>query len=331
MVSMAVQQSARIRGAAYDVVDDVACVPMSLVNVYFYGERGAADRTWTLIDAGIAGSASRIKKAAAARFGADSRPSAIVLTHGHFDHVGALPDLADEWDVPIYCHPLEMPYLIGWSSYAPPDPAVGGGMMACLSRFYPKGPYDFGRRMRTLPVDGSIPWMPGWQWVHTPGHTAGHVALFRESDRTLLVGDAFVTTKQESFLSVLSQRQEIHPPPAYFTPDWNSARDSVQTLARLKPELAASGHGRPMYGEALQHGLTELLEHWDELIPRYGRYVGSPAVADERGIEYVPPPVVDRFGLAVAGIGLAALAGFAIAWQAHSPPKSERRRRWLRH
>ena len=42
--------------------------------------------------------------------------------------------------------------------------------------------------------------MPGWRWVHTPGHTAGHVSLFRDADRTLIAGDAFVTTKQESAL-----------------------------------------------------------------------------------------------------------------------------------
>lgn len=329
MVSMAEQQTARISGATYDVVHDVACLPLSIVNVFFYGEPGAGDRNWVLIDAGILGSVSRIKKAAAERFGRHSRPAAIVLTHGHFDHVGALPDLADEWDVPIYCHALEMPYLIGWSSYAPPDPAVGGGMMACLSRFYPKGPFDFGRRMRTLPVDGSIPWMPGWQWVHTPGHTAGHVSLFRESDRTLIVGDAFVTTKQESLLAVLSQTQGVHAPPAYFTPDWPTARTSVETLARLQPEVAATGHGRPMYGGSLRRGLDELLHHWEAQVPHYGRYVNAPAVSDERGIEYVPPPVIDRYGLAIAGIGVAALAGFflALSQSSDEPHRTRRVRR----
>jgi glyoxylase-like metal-dependent hydrolase (beta-lactamase superfamily II) len=40
--------------------------------------------------------------------------------------------------------------------------------------------------------------MPGRRWLHTPGHTAGHVS-FRDHDRCLIVGDAFVTTKQESY------------------------------------------------------------------------------------------------------------------------------------
>src|SRR5690349_17809856 len=56
-----------------------------------------------LVDAGLKSSASKIKSLAAEIFGStSSRPSAIVLTHGHFDHVGSLQQLADEWGVPVY-------------------------------------------------------------------------------------------------------------------------------------------------------------------------------------------------------------------------------------
>ena len=47
--------------------------------------------------------------------------TAIVMTHGHFDHVGALEDLAEEWDTPVDAHPLEHPYLDGKASYPPGD------------------------------------------------------------------------------------------------------------------------------------------------------------------------------------------------------------------
>jgi glyoxylase-like metal-dependent hydrolase (beta-lactamase superfamily II) len=331
MVSMVAQQSARVSGSTYEVAHDLACLPQSIVNVYFYGDEGADDRNWVLIDAGMPRSAAAIAKAAAERFGPGSRPAAIVLTHGHFDHVGGLPDLADEWDVPIYCHPLEMPYLIGWSSYPPPDPAVGGGMMAMMSRLYPRGPYDFGRRVRTLPVDGTVPWMPGWQWIHTPGHTAGHVSLFRESDRALIVGDTFVTTRQESLLAVLTQAQQVWRPPAYYTQDWEAARRSIETLARIRPDIAATGHGRPMYGKTLRQQLADLLENWEDEIPHYGRYVKSPVVADERGVEYVPPPVLDRYSLAAVGIGIAVVAGCLLGWKAAERSRQHRRRRsyWL--
>ena len=70
-----------------------------------------ADGSWTLIDAAIPFSASRIKSWAETKFG--RAPNAIVLTHGHFDHVSAAKELAEAWDVPVYAHPLEFPYLTG--------------------------------------------------------------------------------------------------------------------------------------------------------------------------------------------------------------------------
>ena len=99
-----------------------------------------------------------------------------------------------------------------------------------------------------LPDDGSVPGLPGWRWVFTPGHAPGHVALFRDADRTLIAGDAVVTTKQESAPAVMAQRRELHGPPMYFTPDWVSAARSVATLAELEPEVVATGHGEPLRG-----------------------------------------------------------------------------------
>src|SRR3954467_14621253 len=164
------------------VAPDLAMLRVGFVNVILYGRPGAPSGSWVLIDAGLPGSAGRIMHAAEEWIGPWARPAAIVLTHGHFDHVGALSELVRHWDVPVYAHRLELPYLTGRSSYPPPDPTVGGGFMALSSPLYPRGPIDLGARVRALPGDGSVPGMPGWRWLFTPGHTPGHVSFWREED-----------------------------------------------------------------------------------------------------------------------------------------------------
>lgn len=283
-----------------------------MVNVFFISHTDETGTKWFLVDAGLGQCAGRIKKAAREHFGEYGKISGILLTHGHFDHVGALTDLANEWDVPVYAHPLERPYLTGRSSYPPPDPTVGGGALAFMAGMYPKEPVNLGERVQAFPSDGTIPGLPGWQVLHTPGHTAGHVSFFRGSDRTLIVGDAFVTIKQESLLAVLRQKKEIHGPPAYFTSDWQAAQRSVEKLASLNPAVAACGHGMPMEGHELHEALDELAHHFRErAVPRHGRYINQPAHTNENGVVDLPPPVADPL-INVGKIGIAALGGMAL-------------------
>ncbi len=257
-----------------EVRPDLAYKRLAIVNAVFFGLPGAGDRGWTLIDAGIPGTAGLIKEAAAERFGDGARPAAIIQTHGHFDHVGGLEELAELWDAPVYAHPLEMPYLSGQEAYLPPDPTVGGGLMAAVSRLYPRSPVDVGARLHTLPEDGSVPAMPGWTWLAVPGHTPGQVALWREADRTLIAADAFITTAQESAYAVATQRPELHGPPMYFTPDWISAKVSVENLAALEPQLVVTGHGPAMQGAEMRAALHTLAREFDRIaVPEHGKYV----------------------------------------------------------
>ena len=262
--------------------------------------------TWVLVDAGLAGFARTITEAAAEFIGSRSAPAAIVLTHGHFDHIGSLEALLDQWDVPVYAHRLERPYLNGESPYPPPDPLVGGGAMAVLSRLYPRGPIDVNRHLQILPEDGSVPVMPGWRYLFTPGHTAGHISLFRDSDRTLIAGDAVVTVKQESLTAVAAQRPELHGPPAYFTQDWRAAGESVRQLASLDAEILATGHGVVLRGASMRESLHALAANFQNSeVPAYGRYAQHPAVTDEHGIVRLPP---DPFPKVAAGLAAAAIA-----------------------
>lgn len=283
---------------------DVRRVPHSIVNTYLVGPSNAGDRGWALVDAGLATSCAAIRSAAAERFGPTARPAAIYLTHGHFDHVGAVEALADHWAAPVYAHRLELPYLTGRSAYPPPDPTVGGGM-AAASWVFPRGPIDLGDRVRPLPT-ARLPGLPGWRWLPTPGHTPGHVSFFRDSDRALIAGDAFVTTRQESLFDALGKPVQVNGPPAYYTPDWASARRSVRQLADLDPTVAATGHGLPVAGRLLHDGLGRMARAFDTAArPARGRYVHHPARADEAGVTFVPPSAMDWVPPLVAlGIGL---------------------------
>jgi glyoxylase-like metal-dependent hydrolase (beta-lactamase superfamily II) len=272
-----------------EIAPDLAYLRTIMVNVIFYGLPGAGDRNWVLIDTGVIGGKSSIIDAAAKRFGARSRPAAIILTHGHFDHIGALQDLSEEWDVPVYAHELELPYLNGKAAYPDGDPTVGGGLMASLSGLLPTSPVDVSSRLRPLSFDGQVPFMNAWRWIHTPGHSPGHVSFWRERDRALIVGDAFVTTKAESAYATAFQTPVLHGPPQYFTIDWAKSRASVEALAALEPNLVISGHGRAMAGAELAGKLHALAQDFDRIaIPAQGRYVDRPANVEDDSA-YVTP------------------------------------------
>ncbi len=244
--------------ALEEIAPGVKGLRIVFVNVFGVAQ---PDGSWSLIDAALPLSASRIRSWAEKEFGRP--PNAILLTHGHFDHVSAAKELAEGWGVPIYAHPLEFPYLTGEKEYAPPNVGAGGGLMSFLSPLYPRKPIHVGERLRALP-EGRLPEMPGWEVLTTPGHTPGHVSFFRAADRTLLPGDAFCTTKPESFFeAALAQQPELHGPPAYFTPDWISAGQSVRKLAELEPMIVAPGHGKALAGAEVASALRKLAAEFE--------------------------------------------------------------------
>jgi glyoxylase-like metal-dependent hydrolase (beta-lactamase superfamily II) len=227
-----------------------------------------SDGSWTLIDAALPFTEKIIRSWAEKHF--SKPPNAIVLSHGHFDHVSAAGALADEWRVPIYAHPLEHPYLTGKQEYPAPNAGAGGGMMSLLSPLLPRSPINLGDRLRSFAkgkeTEFSLSELPGWTIHHTPGHTPGHVSFFRAADRVLLPGDAFCTTKPESFFKAsIVQTSELHGPPAYFTWDWNLARNSVKRLANLEPSVVAPGHGKPLAGAEISAALHKLAANFDEI------------------------------------------------------------------
>lgn len=280
---------------------DVLRIPTAIVNTYAVGDPNGK---WVLVDTGLPGFANYVERLVdnyAAR-----PPSAIVLTHGHFDHAGNALTLAERWNVPIYAHPDELPFLTGRSDYPPADPSMGGAI-AQFSRAFPTAGYDLGERVEALPEDGSLPGLPDWRWLATPGHSPGHISLFRRSDGFLIAGDALTTLDADSWASQVTSARELGRPPVPFTPDWDAAEESIRQLAKLRPSTIAAGHGVIMKEADLADQLVAFAARTHR--PAYGRYATQPVRFNrEQGVIDVPTPVSDR-SLPWLVAGLAAVAG----------------------
>lgn len=218
------------------------------VNVYFV----RSGPSWVLIDTGWPDSGPAIRAAAESLFGLGSHPEAILLTHPHRDHVGSAVELSRTWDAPVYVHAADLPLLSGdVLSQAEPPEALGRFMVRLVRRLPRRvleslATPELAAIARALPgEDACVPGLADWERICTPGHSPGHVAFFRRSDRVLIVGDAVLTVPM---LGLVARLQRISRPLRLPSWDWQAAKDSVAILAALEPTVLASGHGIPMVG-----------------------------------------------------------------------------------
>ncbi|QQK79540.1 MBL fold metallo-hydrolase [Salicibibacter cibi] len=258
-------------GLLEQVTSDVHCLTIKITNVCFIGDVTSG---WVLVDTGMPNCKEDLITALQNEFGQFNPPQAIILTHGHFDHVGAVAELVDEWKVPVYAHTKELPFLTGEKDYPEPDTSVEGGFVAKSSKAFPNEAIQLGSAVQPLPEQGRVPYLGEWQWVHTPGHAPGQIALFRERDRLLVSGDAVITVKQDELNKVYNQTQELQGPPRYLTTDWDAAKKSAETLYNLNPEIIVPGHGVPMFGQELHSQFKSLIQNFDQkAVPDKGKYL----------------------------------------------------------
>ena len=159
--------------------------------------------------------------------------TAHAITHAHPDHQGASHRV---------CAELSIPY---WVGEADADAAENPKL---IGERQPKSvPAQFFFRTCTgpaHPVDRKLhegDEVAGFKVLHVPGHSAGHVAFWRESDRVLVAGDVFNTMHP-----ILQFPRGIRLPPDYFTPDPARNREQAKRLGQLEPNLLLVGHGPPL-------------------------------------------------------------------------------------
>jgi hydroxyacylglutathione hydrolase len=193
--------------------------PPNAINVYLVED--------VLIDAGTRRAAGRIMRQL------DGRPvSAHALTHAHPDHQGAssqvcealgVPFWVGEGDVPLAEDPPKM-----WE-FQPRHPFTRMAMKYWVG---PGRPVD--RKLR----EGDE--LAGFRVLDVPGHSPGHVAYWRESDRVLILGDVL------NNVDVRTGVPGLHEPPWFLTADPAENRRSARKLATLEPRLTLFGHGPPL-------------------------------------------------------------------------------------
>jgi len=184
--------------------------PPHTINVYVIGD--------VLVDAGRPAARRRILR----QLGS-TRLSAHVVTHAHPDHFGSSHAVCEALGLALWTGEGDAE-AIETASPVPSDTAVG--RLLSKGRMPPAHPVA--RRLR----EGDE--VAGFQVLDTPGHSPGHIALWREEDATLIAGDVFFNLPR------------LGPPPGFLTVDPERNRQSMRRLAELRPALALFGHGPPL-------------------------------------------------------------------------------------
>lgn len=190
--------------------------PRNAINVYLVGD--------VLIDSGIERDAARILSQVRGH-----AVSAHAITHAHGDHFGSSHEVCEALGVPM------------WAGEADADAVESGTIVTArsrleplLKRLPPPAAHPVARRL----VEGDE--VAGFEVLATPGHSAGHISYWRESDRTLVLGDVLFGMK------LLPPRRGLREPPTPFTPDPARNRNSARRVAALEPALVCFGHGPPL-------------------------------------------------------------------------------------
>lgn len=193
-------------------------LPPDGINVYLMGD--------VLVDAATRRAGRRILRQLRGR-----EVSAHALTHAHPDHQGASHEVCEALGLPLWCGAADADDMEqGTIPLRQPDHPIN----RLITRFWLGPPHPVARRLR----EGDE--VAGFTVLEAPGHSAGHVAYWRERDRVLVLGD--VLCNMDTFTGIPGLKE----PKTIFTPDPARNRASIRRLVELEPSLVCFGHGRPL-------------------------------------------------------------------------------------
>lgn len=193
--------------------------PPNAINVYVVGG--------VLIDAATRQAEKRIFKQIS-----DRTIEAHALTHVHPDHQGCSHVVCERLGIPLWCGQDDVPAMETPGNVA--SPKAPRWLRGAQERWWIGPPHPVSRVLR----EGED--VAGFTVLDTPGHTRGHISLWRESDRVLILGDVLNNMDTRTGIPGL------HQPPAMFTIEPVRNRASIRRLAALRPALVCFGHGAPL-------------------------------------------------------------------------------------
>jgi glyoxylase-like metal-dependent hydrolase (beta-lactamase superfamily II) len=211
-----------------------------LVNSYLLGEGSEV----TIIDAAMPGYWSDLPAELAAMGRTLDDVRAVVLTHGHSDHIGFAERARRERGVPVQVHELDAALARG----EVPNPAKGAGpirpipILRFLLLAVMKGALRTPRLSEVATFgDGATLDVPGApRVILLPGHTPGSAALHVPGRRALFIGDAMAT--------VAVTNGTTGPMVSPFSADPAQAVASLSRLDGLEADWVLPGHGLPWTG-----------------------------------------------------------------------------------
>lgn len=208
--------------------------PRNAVNAYVLGD--------VLVDAGYGFQAGRAVKAARERGVTEH-----VLTHAHLDHAGGSARVCRELGLEgVAVGAIDAADV---RSGKPEPPPHLPNALKGVGRWYGSfAAVPVVRELRAGDVVG-----PGFVVLDVPGHTLGHVAFWRESDRVLIAGDVLFN------INVLTGAAKLGPPPNLVTTDPARNRESIRKVAALEPRIVGLGHG-PVLRERAAERLAAIAE-----------------------------------------------------------------------
>ena len=174
-----------------------------------------------LVDSGTKKHAKKVLAGVAGR-----DVTAHLFSHAHPDHAGSSKAVVDALGVPVWASELDAPLIeVG-------EPAVNSALM---KRFGKTEPVPVQRRLRDGDdVDA------GFRVLATPGHTPGHISLWREEDRTLLAIDAMFG------INPVTRKPGLRVPFKLLSVDYGAMIGTIKRLAELEPSVVYFGHGPPL-------------------------------------------------------------------------------------